>query len=153
MKYCKHCGAAMSDDASFCSSCGRAVENSAELVEKEIVSFQRGNINERSIAVAIVLSIITCGLYSIYWMIKINNEALALSRENGPSGGLVILLNIITCGIYGYFWAYKMGVCTDKIKGTSNGNTGILYVVLAFLGLNIVNMALTQDAINGCVGK
>jgi hypothetical protein len=41
-----------------------------------------------------------------------------------------------------------MGVCTDKIKGVFNGYSGVLYVVLSVLGLNIVAMALVQDALN-----
>lgn len=151
MKYCKKCGAALNDDAEFCTSCGEKVEVETQVVGSEVARVKNTFIKSRNIALAIILTIITCGLYGIYWQVKVNDEALELSGEKGPNGVVVILLTIITCGIYSYFWAYKMGVCTDKMKGVQNGNTGILYIILAFVGLSIVNMALTQDAINNNV--
>ena len=72
----------------------------------------------------------------------------------GPQGpterniGIAILLSIITCGIYGYFWAYKLGEKVDAIKGNPAGNSNILYLVFEIFGLNIVTLALAQDAIN-----
>ena len=153
MKFCKNCGTQMSDDATFCSNCGEKSEGAAQVVSNEVVAVENTNIQERSIVLAIILSLITCGLYSLYWQVKVNDEALTLANEKGPSGIVVILLTIITCGIYGYFWAYKMGVCTDKMKDVSNGYSAILYVVVALLGLNFVNIALVQDAINNKVGK
>lgn len=150
MKYCAKCGAGMSDEASFCPHCGEEV-TSASVISNEIAPVITHDIKERSIVVAILLLIVTCGIYGIYWMIKINNEALKLANEHGPSGGVVFLLNIITCGIYSLFWWYKMGNCTDKMKGNPNGNSGILYIVLSILGLGVVNYALVQDAINNTV--
>lgn len=151
MKYCRKCGAGVSDDAAFCTNCGEEVEQANEVVSAEVVSIESYGVKERSLVTAILLSIITCGLYTIYWQVKVNDEALELANEKGPSGVMVILLSIITCGLYGYFWVYKMGVCSDKMKGNPNGNTGILYVVIALLGLSIVDLALTQDAINSKV--
>lgn len=151
MKYCKNCGASLNDEAMFCSNCGEKFEYVGEVVSRgENYSYKEG-IKERNLALAIVLTVITCGIYGIYWMVKINDEALKLAGEKGPSGVVVFLLNIITCGIYGFFWSYKMGVCTDKLKGNSNGYSGILYILLMALGLGIVNYALIQDAINNSV--
>jgi len=153
MKYCKNCGSQMSDDSIFCPSCGEKSEGSTQVVSEEVTIVGSSDIKERNLVLSIILSFITCGIYSLYWQVKINDETLTLANEKGPSGVVVILLTILTCGIYGYFWAYKMGACIDKMKGVSNGNTGILYVVIALLGLNIVNMALIQDSINNKVGK
>ncbi len=64
---------------------------------------------------------------------------------------MALLLTIVTCGIYGWYWAYKMGEKVDAIKsrnGAPSGNSGILFVVLQFFGLGIVNYALAQDTIN-----
>ena len=152
MKYCKNCGAGMSDDAGFCPNCGEAVtEENTQVVGSDVVAVNTTGIKERNLAFAIIMCFLTCGLYGIYWQVKVNDEALALADEKGPSGIVVILLSIITCGIYGFFWAYKMGACTDKMKGVQNGNSGIIYIVLTLFGLSIVNMALTQDAINNKV--
>ena len=54
-------------------------------------------IQKRSVATAIVLSIITCGLYSIYWMIVLNDDTNRLCNKTGDmSGGMVFLLTLIT---------------------------------------------------------
>ena len=107
---------------------------------------------QRSIVVCILLSIVTCGIYGIYWMIKLNDELNATAgKENATSGGMVFLFTLITCGIYGYFWYYKMGENVDAIKtsrGLASSNTGIIYLVLGLFGLGIVNYCLMQDTLN-----
>ena len=108
----------------------------------------------RSIPLAIIFSLITCGIYSFYWIYKINEEINILSDEEGAtSGGMVILFSIITCGIYSIYWAYRMGERVDRIQGV-NGNSHILYLILYLTsGLTsgvtgMVALALMQDAIN-----
>ncbi len=59
---------------------------------------------------------------------------------------LCIIFSLLTCGIYGIYWMYKMGERLDRVTGKSN--TGILYIVLTFLGLGIVSYALMQDTLN-----
>lgn len=159
MKYCKNCGSSLNDEATFCTECGNKVDSGTDVVSTNVNDNANGSsIKERSLAVAIVLSILTCGIYSIYWMVKINNESLELSGEKGPSGGVVFLLTLITCGIYGFFWWYKMGVCSNKIEGNEKGYYPALYLVLAIIGSfvgfgTIVNYALAQNVINNKVGN
>ena len=106
----------------------------------------------RNIAVSIILSLVTCGLYSIYWFIKMNDEVNALANDTtAPSGGIAFLLSLITCGIYGMFWSYKMGEKCDKIKNINGGNSAVLYLILTFVGLGIVTYCLIQDSINKAV--
>ena len=102
----------------------------------------------RNIALCIVLTIITCGIYGIFWMIRLNDEINELSGEPyATSGGMVFLFTLITCGIYGLYWYYKMGQRADRIQGQS-GSTAILYLILGIFGLGIINYALMQDVIN-----
>lgn len=108
-------------------------------------------IRKRNIALAIIFSIITFGIYGIYWMIKINNEVNQLADEPGAtSGGLVFLFSLITFGIYSIYWLYRMGQRCDRIKRSSS--TEILYVLLGIFGLSIIAYALIQDTINQTVG-
>lgn len=59
----------------------------------------------RNIAVAIILSFITCGLYAIYWFICLTNDSNQMSdTDKTASGGVAFILSIITCGIYGLYW-------------------------------------------------
>lgn len=109
----------------------------------------------RSIALCIIFSIITCGIYGWYWLYKINEEINDLAGEpNATSGGLVILFSILTCNIYMWFWLYKMGDRVGVIKQKMNrpaGSDSVLYLILAIFGLNIVAFALMQDAVNNAI--
>ena len=70
---------------------------------------------KRDLALCVVFSIITFGIYGIYWFIKINNDANELANPpKKTSGGVAFLLTLITCGIYGIYWAYKMGKQLDS---------------------------------------
>ena len=110
---------------------------------------------QRSIVVCILLTIVTCGFYSIYWMIKLNDELNDVAgKPEATSGGMVLLFTLITCGIYGYYWYYKMGENVDAIKtskGLASSNTGIIYLGLGLFGFGIVNYCLMQDTLNKSV--
>ena len=109
-------------------------------------------IQKRNVAVAILLSILTCGLYSIYWMIKMNNEINTVGDTTQDTSGIaVVLLTLITCGIYGWFWMYKCGEKLDTIatrKGLPPQSRGVICLVLALFGFSIVSYALLQDSLN-----
>ena len=109
-------------------------------------------ITPRNIAVAIILSIVTCGIYQLYWMYKMNEEVNTLASEPAAtSGGLVLLFHILTGGIYGIYWCYRMGERCDRIKGSVDGSSAILYLILTLLGFGIVTFCLIQDTINKSV--
>lgn len=167
--FCKNCGTEINDQAAFCPSCGAKVGDQpqaqaqpqgqqppyqqapyqqAPYQQPPVVPGPQGP-TERNIGIAILLSIITCGIYAIYWFITLTNEVNAKYGDpNATSGGVAFLLTLVTCGIYGYFWAYKLGEKVDAIKGNPAGNSNILYLVFEIFGLNIVTLALAQDSIN-----
>jgi len=105
---------------------------------------------ERNIALCIIFSIITCGIYAIYWLVQLNKEISQLSGTEPDNAALVVILTIVTCGIYGWYWCFKMGQKVNTIKGEDNNH--IIYIVLAILELSIVNYALMQDTINKHIG-
>ena len=54
-------------------------------------------IERRNIAVCIVLTLVTCGIYGIYWIVCLTNDVNTVSGDvNGTSGGMVVLLTIVT---------------------------------------------------------
>lgn len=112
---------------------------------------------ERNIAVAIILSIVTCGIYGIYWFIVLTDDArLASGDQQAPSGGIAFLLTLVTCGIYGIYWAYKMGktlVMAKQKAGLNVEDNSVLYLILQLFGLGIVNYALMQNELNQLAGK
>ena len=113
------------------------------------------NLEKRNIVTCILLSLITCGIYGIYWMIKLNDDANTLTGQvNVTSGGMVVLYTFITCGIYGFYWMYKQGEKMDQIKaanGQNSSNTSIMYLILAVIGLGVINYCLMQNIINDAI--
>ncbi len=107
-------------------------------------------VQERNIAVAIILSIVTCGIYGLYWFVCLTNDTNAVAEEEGTSGGLALVLTLVTCGIYGLYWAYKCGEKLDTAKqkrGIPASNGGILYLILFIFG-GIIAYALIQNELN-----
>lgn len=100
--------------------------------------------NQRNVVTSILLTIITCGLYGIYWVYTLNNDAARMNNDP-EDGGTVLLLSLITCGIYYIFWQYKMG---EKIEQAGGKNDGIVYLILSIFSLSIVSLALMQTEIN-----
>lgn len=155
---CQKCGSQLEQGASFCANCGAPArepiksspfENNSEPAP----SFAGARIQPRSLVTAIVLSIVTCGIYGIYWFVCLTNEMNKLSgKPNDTNGGTAFLFSIITCGIYTYYWAYKMGEKRDMIA-RENGSSNILYLLLSFFGLGIVVYCLLQDTINKVIGN
>lgn len=109
-------------------------------------------ITKRNIVTCIILSIVTCGIYGIYWFITVTDDTnRAANDANGTSGGVAFLLTLVTCNIYGWYWAYKQGEKMDYAKNARNmpsSNSGILYLILCLVGLGIVAYALMQDSLN-----
>ena len=114
-------------------------------------------IEKREVPVAIILTLITCGIYGIYWFIKLNDEINALNGDvNDTSGGMAFLFSLISCGIYGIYWMYKMGDKLDNIAvnhGMAQSSRGIVYLVLSIFGLGIVSYALMQDTVNKAIAN
>lgn len=111
-------------------------------------------VQNRSIGLNIVLSIVTCGIYGIYWFITLTNDVNTASNhsQDGTSGGVAFLLTLVTCGIYGYYWAYKQGEKINEAKAMRNmpadSSSGVIYLVLSIFGLSIVAYALMQSELN-----
>lgn len=109
-------------------------------------------IKERNIAMCIVLSLVTCGIYALYWLVCMANDLnVVADRKNGTSGGMVVVLTIVTCGIYGWFWLYKSGEALDQLRvknGGISGNQAIIFLLLSIFGLSIVSYALMQSELN-----
>ena len=108
-------------------------------------------IQQRNIAVCIILSIVTCGIYGLYWLVCLTNDTnTAAGTTDGTSGGMVLLLTIVTCNIYSLYWGYKQGEKIDiakQKKGMPSSNSNVLYLLLC-LFVPVVAWALMQNELN-----
>lgn len=110
----------------------------------------------RDIAPAIILSIVTCGIYMLYWLYTMANDSNEILRANGmkegPSAPVVLLLSIVTCGIYTlvFYWQVSKQLSEVPTKGNYLvQDNSVISLILAIIGLSIVSMAIIQDEMNG----
>ena len=105
---------------------------------------------QRNIVAYVLLTIITCGFFAIYWMYVICTDLYNLNGQ--PSNaGLDIILSIVTCGIYFIYLQYKWGKMIDSARRRYDlipRDDSLLYVLLAILGLSIVNYCIIQSQLN-----
>ncbi|MBR4554918.1 MAG: DUF4234 domain-containing protein [Ruminococcus sp.] len=137
---CNNCGAQF--DGGVCPNCGAPSAAPAAA---------GASVPQRGIALCVVLSIVTLGIYMFYWMYKLNDETkIVASEPNATTGGMVVLLTIVTFGIYGFYWAFKQGERIDKAKSIRGGQqTGLstMYLILMIL-LSPAALALMQNELN-----
>lgn len=144
--FCPNCGNAVNPEAVFCVSCGVSLKKADNKKTENLAG-----IKKRSIVSCILLSIITCGIYGIYWFVCLTNDMnKASGNDNDTRGGIAYILGLVTCGIYTCYWAYRLGVKRDQLDG-EKGSSGILYLVLTLFGFGIVAYCLAQDALNKAV--
>lgn len=109
----------------------------------------QGRATNRSIPVCVILSIVTLGIYGLYWLVVMTDEMNMVTGDTGATtGGMTLLFSIITCGIYEIYWAYKMGEKVDRLKGQPGGSSPVLFLILGIFGLQIINYCLIQDTLN-----
>ena len=160
MKYRTSCGAQIPENMNFRPSCGAAVnanpapeQQNAQPNSNPQPSMQKPMLQNRNIVTCIILSFVTCGIYGIIWFINMVNDVNAVCQDekSSQSGGTVFLLTLITCGIYGLIWFYnagkRMSVAGNKYNMTISDNS-VMYLVLALIGLGIVDYCLIQSDLN-----
>lgn len=107
-------------------------------------------INERSIPVSILLTFVTCGLYSFYWIYCILDD-MYNELEVKNNAVLDVLLIPFTCGIYTIYLSYKFGTMLSELRkkyNMSDQDNSILFTILTIFGQLIITLAIVQDSLN-----
>ena len=101
---------------------------------------------DRSLVAYILLSIITCGIYSYYFLYAMARDANVICSADGKkTGGLLafILLSFITCGFYALYWYYALGNRLAEnaprygMSFQENGTTVLLWYLVGALACGI----------------
>lgn len=155
MNYCSKCGEKLMENVEFCPKCGNKVNDLGNDYDQNTymdnTKSYKGTITRREIAISLILSLVTCGIYSIYWFIMLTEDSNKLSDEEAISGGMAFLFSLLTCGIYQIYWNYKMGKKMYEVgKKYSHdiSDNSILYLILSIFGLGIINYCLIQNDLN-----
>ena len=165
--FCTNCGQQVPDGANVCPYCGKSVAGESGLgnlansvnaafnnAEKQVGSaindvhqtFSNGGApyagerlkTDRSLLAYILLTIITCGIYSFYFIYKLAYDVnIACEGDGESTSGLVkfIVFSIITCGLYAYYWYYSLGnrlasnASRYGMNFQENGTTVLLWLI------------------------
>lgn len=103
-------------------------------------------IKEKNLILCIVLSIVTCGIYAIYWAYTLASETVKFNNPE-DSGTLEIILNIFFPFI-GMYLVEKKFVEACQAKGIEHKDNSIIYLILGIFALSIVSFALHQNELN-----
>ncbi len=103
-------------------------------------------VKHRNIVLAVIFSIITLGIYGLYWFACLTNDTNKLSQYKTAGGVTAIVFTVLTLGIYGFYWNYMLGKKIDDIE--KNSSNGILYLILSLVGVGFINYILAQNALN-----
>ena len=181
MAFCSNCGAYVPDGSAVCGSCGTPMQQNPQANQQQYYQQQqyqqqqyqqqyqqpyyqqpmnrmggaggyRVNIQRREAGMAILLSIITCGIYAIIWFFWIVSDLnTADPGPNDKDPATVLLLSIVTCGIYGIIWLFNAGQKVDNIRqknGEAPSGSGTTYLLLSLFGLGIVVYYMIQTELN-----
>lgn len=106
----------------------------------------------RNPVLVLVLSIITCGIYSWVIIYQISDEARQYTGDQSISPGLELLLCIITCGLYIIYWCYKYSklIYNMQLRAGVNmpNDISTVALILPIFGLGWVSLLLMQSEIN-----
>ena len=106
-------------------------------------------IKERNIVACILLTLVTCGIYGIYWVIMLAREAVSV-KDPADSAILEIVL-MLFLPFLGFFMAEKKLAEGCAEKGIAHNDNSILYLILGIVGLGIVNYCMMQNDLNKLV--
>lgn len=105
---------------------------------------------KREPVLVLVFSIITCGIYYLYWIYKVTEEVgHYLQNDNNP---VLELILCFFCAPYTIYWFYKMGqqifVAQDRCGLQRPQDNAILYLLLSIFGLGPVASLIMQGTLN-----
>jgi hypothetical protein len=105
-----------------------------------------------NIPLYLVLTILTCGIFNLYWNHRQMEACNVLLNRREFSFWTWLLLTILTCGIYHIFYQYKMGAAIVEIQHLLNRDIfyklPLLSVIVTILGFSIVVDCIHQNEIN-----
>ncbi|HLU47707.1 MAG TPA: DUF4234 domain-containing protein [Planctomycetota bacterium] len=105
-----------------------------------------------SIGIGILLTLLTCGIYGLFWEYRQMATLNAWLGRREFSFWLWIILSILTCGIFAFYYEYKMGRSIAEVQARYgfpvSSDLALISLLLAIFSLGIVSLAVQQYEIN-----
>ena len=103
-------------------------------------------IKQRKLVTCILLSLITCGIYSIYWVIMLAKEAVSV-KDPADNAVLEIVL-MLFLPFLGIFLTEKKFAEGCAARGIAHSDNSVIYLVLGIIGLGIIGICMLQNDLN-----
>ncbi len=155
--YCPSCGKENLQGIFFCAFCGASIGAPQRNMGYGNPPGPQGQQPYRgpyasNIALDIILSIITCGIYWFFWQARQMRALNYLLKEQRFNFLLWFLVSLITCFLFNIYYEYIMAqaiVQIQKKQGkTLSNDLPVLSLVLSIFGLHIITDAIQQHEIN-----
>jgi len=103
-------------------------------------------LEKRDLAKMIILTIVTCGIYGIYWLVMLGKDACHV-KDVKDEGALEIVLMIFLPFI-GFYLAEKKLAEGCQAKGITHTDNSVLYLILGLFGFAFIDTILLQSELN-----
>ena len=109
-------------------------------------------IHAASIPLFLVLTVMTFGIFNLYWNYRQMRSCNELLGRREFSWLLWVLLCILTIGLYHFYYQYKMGGAINEIQEIEDlaitDGLPVLSLVAAILGFGVVADCIHQHELN-----
>jgi hypothetical protein len=105
---------------------------------------EKRKLEERDVALYIILTIITFGLFGIYWLV-------VTKRDIKSRGGDVPTCWLLIIPIANIYLFYKYSRAAEKVL--KKDGDWIVYFIFCFIFNSVITLALVQDGLNHIVRK
>lgn len=107
------------------------------------------------IAAGIIFSVVSCGIYNVYWNYRQMEAMNALLGRREYDFGKWALLTILSCGLYHIYYEYRMGndlqLWLTQNNRPVNPNLAVIGLILSVCALPVLADAVYQHELNKLV--
>lgn len=93
---------------------------------------------KRSVVAVILLNLITCGIYNLYWYVKTKDE-MVMQGATIPTGWLLII------PVVNIYWMWKW---SEGVEYVTRGKTSAAVSFILMFLLGMIGMAILQSIFN-----
>ncbi len=119
------------------------------------------NLRARDVVPRVVLTIVTCGIFGLYWIYTLTRDIHELSGKPQTGSPIqAVIFSVLTCGLYFLYWVYKisgelvetrreMGLALDPVEKSMYA---IVIVIMTFMATGFSILESVVDTIAGAEG-
>ncbi len=106
-------------------------------------------VKKRNLVSCILLTLVTCGIYGIYWNIMLAKEGVSV--KDPVDSALLEIVLMLFLPFVGIFLVERKFAEGCAARGIAHSDNSIVYLILSLLGLGIVSVCMLQNDLNKLV--